>query len=218
MPDERYLGVNPLGDNKNGITLDMTYFEAGGKSYAVWSYRTWAGTDSGSMLMIAQMNPDNPRKLLSYPQLLTRPYYGWEHNSGTDNNEGPYALVTDDKVYLAYSGGDARGPMYVIGMLTANVGDDLLDISNWETSPAPRLASNFVEGEYGPGHNAFFTDEYGDVYITYHGNKTLQRTGIIPGIRRVHFLSDGTPLLYMTSEQDLPKSEAEVKITVIVEP
>lgn len=218
MPDERYLGVNPLGDNKNGITLDMTYFEAGGKSYAVWSYRTWAGTDSGSMLMIAQMDPDNPRKLLTYPTLLTRPYYGWEHNSGTDNNEGPYAIVTDEKVYLAYSGGDARGHMYAVGMLTANVGDDLLDISNWETSSAPVLASNFVEGEYGPGHNAFFTDEYGDTYITYHGNNTIQRTGIIPGIRRVHFLSDGTPLLYMTSEQDLPESKAEVKITVTVEP
>lgn len=218
MPDERYLGTNPLGDNKNGITLDMTYFEAGGKSYAVWSYRTWAGTDSGSMLMIAEMDPDNPRKLLTYPQLLTRPYYGWEHNTGTDNNEGPYALVTEDKVYLAYSGGDARGQMYAVGMLTADIGDDLCDVSNWETSTAPVLASNYVKGEYGPGHNAFFTDEYGDTYITYHGNNTSQRTGIIPGIRRVHFLKDGSPLLYMTNEQDLPVGKESVKITVIVEP
>ncbi len=218
MPDERNLGVNPLGDNKNGITLDMTYFEAGGKSYAVWSYRTWAGADSGSMLMIAEMDPSNPRKLLTYPQLLTRPYYGWEHNSGTDNNEGPYAIVTEDKVYLAYSGGDARGHMYAIGMLTANVGDDLLDVSNWETSTAPVLATNFVEGEYGPGHNAFFVDEYGDTYITYHGNNTSERTGIIPGIRRVHFLADGTPLLTMTHQQDFPEGKESVKITVNVEP
>lgn len=218
MPDERNLGVNPLGDNKNGITLDMTYFEAGGRSYAVWSFRTWAGTDSGSMLMIAEMDPNNPRKLLTFPVLLTRPYYGWEHNTGTDNNEGPYAWVTDDKVYLAYSGGDARGQMYAVGMLTANVNDDLCDVSNWTTSPSPVLASNYVAGEYGPGHNAFFADEYGDVYITYHGNNTSERTGIKPGIRRVHFLKDGTPLLYMTHEQDLPVGKESVKITVTVEP
>ena len=218
MPDERYLGVNPLGDNKNGITLDMTYFEAGGKSYAVWSFRTWAGTDSGSMLMIAEMDPDNPRKLLTYPVLLTRPYYGWEHNTGTDNNEGPYAIVTDEKVYLAYSGGDARGQMYAVGILEGNVNDDLCDVSNWTAWSAPALASNFVEGEYGPGHNAFFVDEYGDTYITYHGNNTSQRTGIKPGIRRVHFLKDGSPLLYMTHEQDLPIGKESVKIVVNVEP
>ena len=218
MPDERYLGVNPLGDGKNGITLDMTYFEAGGKSYAVWSFRTWAGTDSGSMLMIAEMDPDNPRKLLTYPELLTRPYYGWENNSGTDNNEGPYPIVTEDKVYLAYSGGDARGDKYAIGFLTANIGDDLCDVSNWEASTAPVLATNYVEGEYGPGHNAFFVDEYGDTYITYHGNTSMARNGIRPGIRRVHFLSDGTPLLYMTHEQDVPVGKESVKITVVVEP
>lgn len=218
MPDGRNLGENPLGDGKNGITLDMTHFESAGKSYVVWSFRTWAGTDSGSMLMIAENDPEKPWQMLTYPQLLTRPVYGWEHVDGTDNNEGPYAIVTDDKVYLSYSGGDARGQTYAIGMLTANIGDDLCDVSKWDASKAPALASNFVAGEYGSGHNAFFTDEYGDIYITYHGNNTPERTGIKPGIRRVHFGIDGTPILYMTSEQDLPEKYADVKITVNVEP
>lgn len=217
MPDGRNLCENPLGDGKNGITLDMTCFEAGGKSYVVWSYRTWAGTDSGSMLMIAENNPDKPWEMLTFPQLLKRPVYGWENNNGTDNNEGPFALVTGEKVYLAYSGGDARGQSYVVGVLTANVGDDLCDVSNWEIPGAPWLASNFVAGEYGCGHNGFFTDEYGDVYITYHGVDAPLSSAIRPGIRRVHFAADGTPILHMSNEQDLPESERNVRIDVTIE-
>ena len=217
MPDGRNLGENPLGDGKNGITLDMNCFDAGGKSYAVWSFRTWAGTDSGSMLMIAEINPDMPWNLVSYPQLLTRPVYGWENNNGTDNNEGPYALVKDGKVYLAYSGGDARGQTYVVGVLTADADDDLCDVSNWDIPSAPDLASNFVAGEYGCGHNGFFTDEFGDTYITYHGVTSPDSRGIVPGIRRVHFDKDGTPILCMSNEQDIPDGKLKVKITVTVE-
>lgn len=218
MPDGRNLCVNPLGDGKNGITLDMTCMEVNGRSVAVWSYRTWEGTDSGSMLMIAEIDPHQPWQLLTFPRLLTRPLCGWEHVDGTDNNEGPYALVTQDKVYLFYSGGDARGQTYAIGLLTAAVGSNLCDVSNWTAAPAPALASTFVPGEYGCGHHAFFTDEYGDTYITYHGNSTPARTGIMPGIRRVHFAADGTPILHMTPEQDLPQNQAPVQITLHITP
>lgn len=216
MPDGRNLGVNPLGDGKNGITLDMNCFDAGGSIYAVWSFRTWAGTDSGSMLMIAKVNPDRPWELVTYPTLLSRPVYAWENNNGTDNNEGPYALVTDKKVYLAYSGGDARGQTYVVGVLTADIGDDLCDVSNWDIPMSPALASNFVAGEYGCGHNAFFADEYGDTYITYHGVTSPSSRAIVPGIRRVHFAADGTPILFMSNEQDLPQEAQSVSLTVNV--
>ena len=216
MPDGRYLNIDPLGDGKNGITLDMNCFDAGGRSYVVWSYRTWAGTDSGSMLMIAETNPDEPWKLKTFPKLLSRPVYGWENNNGTDNNEGPYALVTDKKVYLAYSGGDARGQTYVVGLLSANVNDDLCDISNWDIPGAPALASNFVPGQYGCGHNAFFRDEFGDVYITYHGVTSPESRAIVPGVRRVHFSKDGVPILYMSNAQDLPEDKKSVTLTVIV--
>ena len=40
--------------------------------------------------------------------LLSRPLYGWENTSGTINNEGPYALILGDTVYLAYSGAARR--------------------------------------------------------------------------------------------------------------
>lgn len=216
MPDGRNLNENPLGDGKNGITLDMNCFAAGGRSYAVWSYRTWTGADSGSMLLIAENDPGMPWKLLTYPRLLSRPVYGWENNNGTDNNEGPHALVTGGKVYLAYSGGDARGQTYVVGVLTADAEDDLCDVSNWTIPGAPSLASGFVPGEYGCGHNAFFTDEYGDTYITYHAVAAPGSRAIGPGIRRIHFAADGAPVFDMSNEQDLPAGKENVRLTVLV--
>lgn len=218
MPDGRNLCENPLGDGKNGITLDMTCVEAAGKCVAVWSYRTWEGTDSGSMLMVAELDPDEPWRLRTVPKLLTRPYFGWEHAEGTDNNEGPYALVHGGKVWLYYSGGDARGPLYVVGLLTADIGSDLCDPASWTPHDAPALASDFVPGEYGSGHHAFFTDEYGDTYITYHASSVLAREHIMPGIRRVHFAADGTPQLAMTHAQDLPEDQARITLTVRIEP
>lgn len=216
MPDGRNLGVNPFGDGKNGITLDMTYFEVNGKGYAAWSWRTWAGTDSGSMIMLASVDPQKPWQLLTYPTLMTRPEFGWENVDGTDNNEGPHPIVTDDKVYLAYSGGNAAGDTYVLGMMTADVRADLTDMSVWEKSLKPVLASNYVEGELGCGHNGFFVDELGDTYITYHGHKTLGNSDRIDGIRRVQFRADGRPYFALSEEDDLPAAMETVSMTVTV--
>ena len=216
MPDGRFLSLNPLGDGKNGITLDMTYFEVANRGYVVWSFRTWAGTDSGSMLMLAETNPERPWELLTYPKLLCRPELGWENIDGTDNNEGPHPIVTEDKVYMAYSGGNAAGDTYVVGMLTADTCSDLDDPASWVKSQKPYLASDFVPGELGCGHNGFFTDELGDIYITYHGHKTLGNSDRIDGVRRVHFRPDGSPLLYMTDEQDLPAELEDVELSVVV--
>lgn len=216
MPDGRFLSINPLGDGKNGITLDMTYFEVKGRGYAAWSFRTWAGTDSGSMIMFAEVDPAEPCQLITYPTLMTRPELGWENIDGTDNNEGPHPIVTEDRIYLAYSGGNAAGDSYVIGMMTADTNADLTDMSVWEKSMKPVLASDFVKGELGCGHNGFFTDEFGDTYITYHGHKTLGNSDRIDGIRRVQFKADGTPHLFLNEEQDLPAGMEKVSMTVTV--
>ena len=73
-----------------------------------------------------------------------------------------------------------------------------------------------MPGELGCGHNGFFTDELGDIYITYHGHKTLGNSDRIDGVRRVHFRPDGSPLLYMTDEQDLPAELEDVELSVVV--
>lgn len=181
----------------DGITLDMTYLEAGGDSYVVWSYRQNIGTplDTGSMLYIAKADIVRPWKLASDPVLLSRPLLGWENVDGTINNEGPFAYVTDDKVYLTYSGGASDSYTYAVGLLTARTGSDLLDISVWSKRSTPVLSFYSLEGVYGPGHSSFFKDHEGNLMIAFHGETGMGRLPRCIGIGRVHFGNNGEPLL-----------------------
>lgn len=204
---------------ETGITLDMTYLDVEGTSYVIWSerYRIGQPDDSGSMLYIATVDPEKPWQLTSDPVLLSRPLYGWENNERTINNEGPHPLITDSHVYITYSGGAANGYTYVIGLLAIEKGKDLLDVSNWYKAPAPVLSFYSIEGEYGPGHNAFFTNEHGDVMITYHAEPTMRGSKRCTAIRRVHFDIDGEPRFDLSRERDLNNDLARVATRVVVE-
>lgn len=182
-----------------GITLDMTYFEAGGVSYLCWSYREhiFSEKDTGSMLYIATIDSKNPYVLTSEPVLLSRPLWGWENTDGTINNEGPFALVRDGIVYLAFSGGSAVGDSYAVGFLIADAHDDLLNIVNWYKKPFPVHTSYTIDGEYGPGHNSFFTDEHGNVYTVYHAKEKISGTPRCTGVCRLEFDSDGEPYIVL---------------------
>lgn len=201
---------------EKGISLDMTYLKVAGKAYVCWSERYGIGTplDSGSMLCIATIDDKEPWKLTSEPVLLSRPLFGWENNSGTINNEGPYALILDDTIYLAYSGGDACGYYYVVGYLTAKVGDDLLDIRSWKKLPAPVFHSGSVEGIQGPGHNSFYRDEEGRLMIAYHGQEREKYFVRCSAMHPVHISAEGFPLLNVAGDAVLPEEMREVEAVV----
>ena len=200
----------------DGITLDMTYIRVGSGSYMVWSYRRYIGTpqDTGSMLYIAPVSEREPWRLAGEPVLLSRPLYGWENVAGTINNEGPYALVRDGKVYLTYSGGSANSYTYALGMLTADGEKDLTDPGAWEKSITPVLNFRSVAGEYGPGHNSFFVNEQGETMIAYHAETDIHEHLRCDGIRRVHFRKDGTPYFQMSAEEDLCEQKVHMEIHV----
>ena len=200
----------------DGITLDMTYIKTGSGSYMVWSYRRHIGTprDTGSMLYIAPVGEREPWRLTGEPVLLSRPLYGWENVAGTINNEGPYALVRDGKVFLTYSGGSADSYTYALGMLTADGKDDLTDPGAWTKSISPVLTFRSVAGEYGPGHNSFFVSDQGETMIAYHAETGIHEHLRCDGIRRVHFRKDGTPYFQMSAEEDLRVRKCSVKIHV----
>ncbi len=204
--------------SEDGITLDMTYLKAGGRSYVVWSYRRHIGTpmDTGSMLYIAETDEKTPWKLTSEPVLLTRPLYGWENVDGTINNEGPYSFQEDGTVYLTYSGGSANAYTYVLGLLTANAEDDLLDPASWTKSGYPVLSYYSVEGVYGPGHNSFFTDEDGNRMIAYHGETRIDGHVRCVGIRRVHFDAERRPRFDLSADRDLDPALERVSTKVVV--
>ncbi len=199
----------------DGITLDMTYFRAGEKSYVCWSYRYGIGTpkDTGSMLYLATVDEACPYRLTSEPVLLSRPLYGWENTSGTINNEGPYALILDDRIYLAYSGGDACGYYYVVGYLTASVQDNLLDAGRWTKLPAPVFSSASIKGIEGPGHNSFFRDEQGRLMIAYHAQEREKYFKRCSAFHRVHISRSGFPLLNVEGERDVSEELRRVELT-----
>lgn len=198
---------------EQGITLDMTEFECGGRYYAVWSQRQFVPVDQGAWLYIAELNPDEPWKLITDPVLLSRPEYGWANNH-TFVDEGPFALITDKKLFLTFSSA-AIDSTYVVGLLSADLDADLLDPEKWVKENYPLLSSRSKEGEYGPGHNAYVTDEDGFVWNTYHARPGLKRPRC-SGIRRVHFGSDGYPVLDLTEEKDLKPELAAVSMEVVV--
>ncbi|MCR4764093.1 MAG: family 43 glycosylhydrolase [Lachnospiraceae bacterium] len=204
----------PLAED--AITLDMTYIKAESGSYVTWSYRENIGTpaDSGSMLYIASVDDNRPWQLTSDPMLLTRPLYGWENVSGTINNEGPHAFVRDGMVYVTYSGGAANGYTYALGLLTAKADADLLNLHSWEKSVTPVLTFYSVKGEYGPGHNSFFTNSDGELMIAYHAETDITEHLRCDGIRRVHFRADGSPYFQMSADEDI--RSATVKMTVSI--
>lgn len=204
---------------EEGITLDMTYLNVDGAAYLVWSFRIGFGTpeDTGSMLYIATINTQKPWMLTCEPVLLSRPLMGWENNHGTINNEGPFALLVKDMVYLAFSGGAAGGCSYVIGFLSINRVGNLLNPAEWKKTCTPMLSYYSVEGEYGPGHNTFFTDEDGNVMIAYHAQETSGNTPRCTAVRRVHFDRAGNPVLNMSAGRDLKEEFTQVSMKVVVE-
>jgi len=213
----KILKADGKGVGDGGISLDMTYIKAGGKSYYVWSYRVGIGSprDTGSMLYIATVDEKNPGVLTSDPVQLSRPLYGWENVRGTINNEGPYSFNANGKVYLTFSGGDAGGYTYALGLLTADENANLLDLKSWTKSNAPVLSFYSVPNKWGPGHNSFFMDDFGNLMIAYHGETSLRGRERCVGIHRVHFNIDGEPVFNMSAERDLDPALAQVKTTVV---
>ena len=198
---------------EQGITLDMTVFEAGGKHYVCWSQRQFRPVDQGAWLYIAQIDPAKPWQLITEPVLLSMPEYGWANNH-TFVDEGPFALKRNGKLYLTFSSA-AVDSTYVVGLMSADPEADLLDVSNWTKENYPLLSSRSVEGEYGTGHNAYVTDDDGLVWNTYHARPGIDGPRS-SGIRRVHFNVEDFPVLDMTEEMDVKPELAWVKMQVIV--
>ena len=203
---------------EDGITLDMTYFKIKDTSYLAWSYRFGIGTplDTGSMIYIATTDEKTPWVLTSEPVLLTRPLFGWENTQGTINNEGPYPLILNDRIYLAFSGGAAGGYSYAVGYMTASVENDLLQLESWTKEPAPLLCSTYIDGIDGPGHNSFFVDEEGKLIIAYHAQETDKYFKRCSTMHRVHIGRTGFPFLNMSAKRDLAEHLKCVELEVVL--
>ena len=174
------------------ISLDMTCFEWENEYYVIWSQRQFLPKDLGAWLYIAKLNPQKPWMLASDPVVLSKPDYGWGNNH-TFVEEGPFALLRGDILYVTFSAA-AVDESYVVSYLSIEKGKELLIPGNWYKNNYPILTSRSVLGEYGTGHNAYVIDPEGRVWNTYHARfgATAPRSS---AIRQVFFDVDGAPVL-----------------------
>lgn len=201
----------PLCDAGNVISLDMTTFEYEGNIYAMWSQRQFLPVDQGAWLYLAQIDEKEPWKLVSDPICIVKPEYGWENNH-TFVVEGPYALRYHDQLYITYSGA-AVDATYAVGLLKPIMGSDILKPENWQRSNYPLLSSRSKEGEFGPGHNSYVTDENGLVWNFYHARPGVDGPRS-SAARRVHFDIDGELVLDLLEEYDLPEAMRQITVKI----
>jgi len=147
------------------FSLDMTYFESNTKHYLIWAQKL-----GDSSLFMAEINPDEPWKLISKPILLTKPEYDWEKVRFAVN-EGPAVLKTEDKIFVFFSA-SGTGEEYCMGMLYVDKNADLMNVSSWKKLSHPVLETKDLVGEAGPGHNSFVVDENGKLLLVYHARPT----------------------------------------------
>lgn len=204
--DGKYLNTTSAG----GITLDMTTFNINGTQYLSWAQRA-----DGSGIYIATIDESDPTQLTSDTTLLCLPSYSWENNDNTPVDEGPFAIITEDKVFITYSA-SSTGTPYCVGILSADINSNLLDVGSWTKSNYPIVDSNSVEGECGVGHNSYTTDADGNLVFVYHARRRVNDVGRLSGLRTVQFDKDGDPVLYLTDEMELASEYKAVTMNVII--
>lgn len=206
------------------MSLDMTYFEHNDHHYVIW-----ADIIGQSALYMQEVDPYAPWEGISDEVIcLTTPEYAWERDVQRVN-EGASVIKNDGKIYVAFSG-SGTGPEYCIGLLSMDENDDPMDLDSWTKVCYPVLTSSDVPGEYGPGHNSFTVDENGNAMFVYHARSeecyrnqcqwassdSLYDPCRHARVKRVHWASDGTPILNMSYEEELAPEFKTITATVTV--
>ncbi len=205
------------------FSLDMTYFECDGKSYV-----SWAQVDTVSSIFIATVDSSNPQQLTSDAVKISVPNYAWESSNDTVN-EGPVAIQRNGKIYLGFSASSVD-KTYCLGVLSADSKADLTNPSVWTKNAYPLLTTEDLVDQYGPGHNSYTTDEYGNTVIVYHARPENCANGECEfaassdlndpcrhtRMKQVFFDSEGLPVFNLSSEDVLPSKDRTVTTTIIV--
>ncbi|MBP3437372.1 MAG: glycoside hydrolase family 43 protein [Clostridia bacterium] len=162
-------GDSPLGAYKNlgmieGLenqwTIDGTLLYYQNERYFVWT--------RCQEMYIARMS--SPCSITGKVTVLTKPEYPFETRAGLVN-EGPAVLYRGNKIHVVYSANDSQKDAYCLGLLTFEVGNDILDIRNWRKRQSAVFEK--TDAVFGPGHCSFTTvSENGEEmdYIVYHAN------------------------------------------------
>ena len=199
----------------------MTHFSYLDRHYVVWSQRNFGKNGGTADLWIGETTAENPGQLISKPVLIVPCEYSWERNHQFVN-EGPFVILTDNRLYLTYSGG-ATDETYCVGMTQIDLSNevDFLNPDSWKKTNYPILTGLSSKGEnkyHGPGHNSYVTDEDGNLVNVFHARpgdgNAFQRDAFL---RIVHFGADGSPILDLEEEFEILPENKAVKMIVTVQ-
>ncbi len=167
------LGQNPMTDefvecgqiktNQDSFSLDATILQVKNNNYYIWAQKE-VGADSNSNIYLAKMI--SPTELDSRQECISKPEYAWE-TQGFKVNEGPAVLVHDERIFLTFSA-SATDENYCIGLMYADVKDDLTKKASWTKLDQPIMQTDAKNLRIGPGHNSFTYDENKNPLIVYH--------------------------------------------------
>jgi GH43 family beta-xylosidase len=166
-----------VSDSSDKWAIDGTVFEYSGGLYMIWS--GWEGDVNGRQnLYIASMT--DPWTISSQRVRISAPEYAWETIGDLNNpndvphvnvNEGPAALIHQNRLYVTYSASGCWTDNYCLGLLTFTGKGNLLDPGKWKKSDKPVFSQKPEAGVYAPGHNSFFLSPDGkEDWILYHAN------------------------------------------------
>ncbi|HEY4430100.1 MAG TPA: family 43 glycosylhydrolase [Paenibacillus sp.] len=152
-----------ITDSTDRWAIDGTVLTVNEEHYFIWS--GWEETDgSFQNLYIAKMS--DPRTISSERVLISTPDQTWETSPGRIN-EGPQVTIKGDTINLVYSANGSWTDSYCLGLITAKIGDDLMNSGSWVKQDKPIFSS--ANGIYGPGHHSIVTSPDGtEDWIIYH--------------------------------------------------
>jgi GH43 family beta-xylosidase len=195
----RWKLLGQVKDPTDRWAIDATVFALEGQHYMVWS--GWPGSSDGQQnLYIAHMS--NPWTIDSQRTLISTPTYDWETHGDLPGrhvnvNEGPEALLHQNKLFIVFSASGCWTDFYTLGALELRHGANLLDAQSWTKINHPFLSTDADAGGFGPGHNGFFQSPDGKQnWIIYHANpKAHQGCGNFrsPRMQPFKWNADGTP-------------------------
>ncbi|WP_020620366.1 family 43 glycosylhydrolase [Paenibacillus daejeonensis] len=189
-----------ITDPSDRWAIDGTVLEVADQLYFLWS--GWENTDgSFQNLYIAEMS--NPWTISSERVLISESEYDWE-SSPARINEGPQVNIRGNTINLVYSANGSWTDSYCLGLITADISDDLMDPASWNKKSEPIFST--ANGVYGPGHHSLTTSPDGsEDWLLYHAAR-WQSSGWTRSIRAQAFTwnADDTPNLGVPVDPNAP--------------
>ncbi len=161
--DNPWIECGQIVTRMDSFSLDATVLKTEHGNYYIWAQKE-IGSNSNSNIYIAKML--TPTKLSDKQVCISKPERDWEIR-GFKVNEGPATLIKDGRVFLTISG-SATDENYCIGLLYADVNDELDEKKVWTKLDYPLMQTDETNCRIGPGHNSFTYDLDDNPVIVYH--------------------------------------------------